>query len=68
MTNKISEEDSLEQRTAYMVQWRELEARKEPTYNPSYNKPEKGVQPGWSKAACLEDDMRVSKGNKEVYR
>ncbi len=66
MTNKISDSESRTQITAFMS-WRELEAPKEPAYNPNYNKPVKGEKPAWSKAACLEDDMRVSKGNQEVY-
>jgi len=66
MTNKISDSESRTQIEKFM-NWRELETPKQPAYNPNYNKPEKGVQPGWSKAACLEDDMRVSKANQEVY-
>jgi len=68
MTNKISEEDSLEQRTAYMAQWRELKGLKdEPTYNPNYNRPIKGKKPAWSKVDDILYSKSVNDANREVY-
>jgi len=66
MTNKISDEESCEQIAKFM-DWRSLAAPKQPAYNPNYNKPEKGVQPAWSKVDDILYSKSVNNANKEVY-